>query len=174
MLAALIVGGMRLPSFHKCTVAACWYQCSIALFRAFLMQVTAPTPHTMGRLFAVIPGMAELLAAVTLPETSLGSLYACALVEIWQRLFSLKISWDFDILGKVIRKRGMFIVVVSSAGDGWLVDICLTLITSKPRFTNPSEMSYAGAETGRCRITAFVGFWDFGQKVKNGRLLLLK
>jgi hypothetical protein len=44
-------------------------------------------------------------------------------------------------------------VVVPSAGDGRLVDICLTLTTSKPRFTISSEMSSAGVET-------FTGFWD--------------
>jgi hypothetical protein len=74
----------------------------------------------------------------------------------------LNISWDFDVLGKVIRKRGMFTVVVPSAGDQWVVHICSMLITSKPRFTNPCEMSSAGVETGRCHITAFVGFWDLG------------
>jgi hypothetical protein len=69
-------------------------------------------------------------------------------------------SWDFDGLGKVLRKKGTFAVVVVSANDQRVVDICLTLITSKPRFINPSEMSSAGAETGSCCITAFIGFWD--------------
>jgi hypothetical protein len=44
-------------------------------------------------------------------------LYASALIAIWQRILSLNISWDFDLLGKVLRKRGMFIVVVPSACD---------------------------------------------------------
>jgi hypothetical protein len=35
----------------------------------------------------------------------------------------------------------------------------LTLITSKPRFTDPSDMISAGAEAGRYRITAFTGFY---------------
>jgi hypothetical protein len=93
-------------------------------------------------------------------------------VAIWQRLLSLNISRDFDVLGKVIRKRGMFIDVVPSAGDRRQVDICLMLITSKRRFTNPSEMSSAGAETGRYHISAFIGFWDLGYKVKYRRSLL--
>jgi hypothetical protein len=38
------------------------------------------------------------------------------------------------MLGKVVRKRGMFTVVVSSARDQQMVDICLILITLKPRF----------------------------------------
>jgi hypothetical protein len=37
------------------------------------VQVTAPTPHKTGSLFAVCPDIAELLAVVTLRETSLGS-----------------------------------------------------------------------------------------------------
>jgi hypothetical protein len=56
----------------------------------------------------------------------------------------------------------MFTVVVLSAGDRRVVNICLTLITSKPKFTHPAEVSSAGAETGRCHITAFIGFWDLG------------
>jgi hypothetical protein len=74
----------------------------------------------------VSPDMAEFLAVVD------WSLYASTLILIWQRLVSLNISWDFDVLGKVIRKRGMFTLVVRSAGDRWLIDICLTQITSKP------------------------------------------
>jgi hypothetical protein len=36
--------------------------------------------------------------------------------------------------------------------------ICLTLITSKPRLTSPSDISSAGVLCGRWRITAFMGF----------------
>jgi hypothetical protein len=43
------------------------------LFGALLVQVTAPTTYIMGRLLAVSPDMAELLAVVTLRETSLDS-----------------------------------------------------------------------------------------------------
>jgi hypothetical protein len=72
------------------------------------------------------------------------------------------------------RVRGMLTVVGPSAGNQQVADICLMLITSKPRFTNPSEMSSVGVVNGRCRITAFIGFWDFGWKAKCGRLLLSK
>jgi hypothetical protein len=41
MAAALIVGGMRLLSVHQREVAACQYRCHIALFQAFLVQMTA-------------------------------------------------------------------------------------------------------------------------------------
>jgi hypothetical protein len=87
-------------------------------------------------------------------------LYASLLIAILQRLLSLIISQDFDVLRKVIMKRGMFTVVVPSACDRRVAHICLTLITSKPRFTNPSEVSSAGVEIGRRRVTAFMGFWD--------------
>jgi hypothetical protein len=89
-------------------------------------------------------------------------LYASILIATWQRLVSLNISWDFDVLGKVKRKREVFTVVVPSAGDRRVVDICLTLLTSKEKFTNPSEMSSAEAETGRCRVTVLIAFWDLG------------
>jgi hypothetical protein len=45
----------------------------------------------------------------------------------------------------------MLTVVVPSAGGRHLS----TLITSKPRFTNPSETTSAGVDTARCHITAF-------------------
>jgi hypothetical protein len=35
-------------------------------------------------------------------------------------------------------------------------------------------MSFAGVANGGCRITAFTGFWNLGQNVKYGRLLLSK
>jgi hypothetical protein len=101
-------------------------------------------------------------------------LYASTLIAAWQRLVSLNIPWDFAALGKVTGKRRMFTLVVPSAGDRRVVDICLTLITSKPRSTNQTEMFSAGIETVRCRITAFRGFWDLEQKVKYRRLFLSK
>jgi hypothetical protein len=74
----------------------------------------------------------------------------------------LDISCVSDFLGRAIRKNGTFTVVVLSAGDGRVVDIYLTLITSKPRFINPSEVSSARAEIGICCITACMGFWNLG------------
>jgi hypothetical protein len=61
---ASIVGGRKFLSFHQLSVTACLYRCCIAPFPAFLVQVTAPTPQTTGRLLAVSPDMAELLAVV--------------------------------------------------------------------------------------------------------------
>jgi hypothetical protein len=59
-----------------------------------------------------------------------------------------------------MRKRGTFTAFVPSAGDRWVVDICFTLITSKIRFTKPTEMASVEDETGRYCVTAFIGFWD--------------
>jgi hypothetical protein len=42
----------------------------------------------------------------------------------------------------------------------------LTLTTSKPRSTSPSEISCAGVLLGRWRNTALIGFSDLGKKVK--------
>jgi hypothetical protein len=77
-------------------------------------------------------------------------------------LSSWKISWDFAVLGKVIRKRRRFIGFDPSGGYRRVAVICLMLITSKPRLTSPSDMSSAGVLCGRLRITAFVGFSDLG------------
>jgi hypothetical protein len=74
----------------------------------------------------------------------------------------VNISYDFVVLGNVMRNKGELKVVVPYADDQWLVVICLTLIRSKPRLINPSYISSAGVLCGRWRITAFTGFWDFG------------
>jgi hypothetical protein len=69
-------------------------------------------------------------------------------MEMWQRLDNLNKSWDFVVLGRVRRNKGRVICVVPSE-DLRAVDICLALITSKPRFTSPSAMSSAGVFIGR-------------------------
>jgi hypothetical protein len=49
-------------------------------------------------------------------------------MEMWQRLGRWNISWDFAVLGKVIRNRERFLVVAVSFGDDRrVVVICLTL-----------------------------------------------
>jgi hypothetical protein len=67
-------------------------------------------------------------------------------MEMWQRLFRLKISWDLAVLGRVIRKRGRFLV---PSEDDRRVVICLTLTTSNPKLIRPSEISSAGVFKGR-------------------------
>jgi hypothetical protein len=54
-------------------------------------------------------------------------------------------------------------VVDPSEGDGGVAVICLTLITSNPRLTNQSDISYAWVLCGKWRVTAFMGFSDLGQ-----------
>jgi hypothetical protein len=70
-------------------------------------------------------------------------------MEIWQRLDNLKISWDFVVLGRVIRNNEGVFVDAPSVSDRCVVVIWLTLITSKPRFTRLSDMSSAGVLGGR-------------------------
>jgi hypothetical protein len=81
---------------------------------------------------------------------------------MWQRLCSRNISCDFVVPGKLIRKRGRFMVVDPSEGVRRVAVICLTLITSNPRLTSQSDISYAGVLCGKWRITAFIGFSDLG------------
>jgi hypothetical protein len=81
---------------------------------------------------------------------------------MWQRLGSLNIYWVFAVLGKVMRNRGMFMVVDPSEVGQWVAVICLTLIMSKPKLTSPSDMSSAGVLRGRWHITVFMGFRYLG------------
>jgi hypothetical protein len=64
-------------------------------------------------------------------------------MEMWQRLDSLNRSLDFVVLCRVTRNKDGVICVVPSE-DLRAVEICLTLIMSKPRSTSPSAMSCAG------------------------------
>jgi hypothetical protein len=81
---------------------------------------------------------------------------------MWQRLGSLKISWDFAVISKVMRNRDMFTVIDPSGGDRRVAVIHLALITSKTRLTSPSDMSSAVVFRGRWRIAAIMGFRDLG------------
>jgi hypothetical protein len=63
---------MGVFSFRQLAVAACWCGTSVSLLRALLVQMAAPAPRTTGRLLAVCPDVAELLAVMVLRKTSLG------------------------------------------------------------------------------------------------------
>jgi hypothetical protein len=76
--AASIIGEMRFLSVHQLPVAACPYRFCIALFQGLFVQVAAPTQHTTGKLLAVSPDMAEVLALVALYENSLGFARHCS------------------------------------------------------------------------------------------------
>jgi hypothetical protein len=41
--------------------------------------------------------------------------------------------------------------------------VCLTLVTSKPRLTSPSDVPSAGVLCSRWHITAFIGFRIWGR-----------
>jgi hypothetical protein len=53
-------------SFRQPAVAACWCGRCIPFPGALLVQVTAPASQAAGRLLAVCPDVAELLAVITL------------------------------------------------------------------------------------------------------------
>jgi hypothetical protein len=61
----------------------------------------------------------------------------------------------------VIRKKGRCLVILSSEGDPRVVVIFLTLTTSNPRVTSPSEISSAGTDYS---LYGFLGFWKEGVK----------
>jgi hypothetical protein len=86
------------------------------------------------------------------------------MIATWQRLGRPKIPWDFAVLGRFTRNRARFIILDSSGGDRRVAVVCLTLTPSMPRLTRPSEISSAVVLYGRWRITAFIGFSDFGKK----------
>jgi hypothetical protein len=67
------------------------------------------------------------------------ALYASTLISTWQRLVSFNISWDSDVLGKVISKSGVFTAVVPSESDGQVADICLTLCNRSLQFADYND-----------------------------------
>jgi hypothetical protein len=71
MTAASVVGGMRFLSVAQLAVAACRFRFYIALLRAVFVEVATRTPQATGRYLTVCPDMAEILAVVTLRQTSL-------------------------------------------------------------------------------------------------------
>jgi hypothetical protein len=123
-------------SLRQPTVAACWSGRSASLLYALLVHVAASTPQVTWRLSVFSPDVAELLALMTMCKASLGPIHFHLDGNV-QGLGRLKISCDFAFLDKVMRNNGMFLIVVSSEDDRKVVVICLTLTTSKPRFTTP-------------------------------------
>jgi hypothetical protein len=92
------------------------------------VQVIAPAPQAARKLLAVCPDVAELLAVMALCKTTLSYICLhpdCDVAEVLQSENFL----DSAVLGKVIRKRGRFMVFDPSEGDRWVAVICLTLIT---------------------------------------------
>jgi hypothetical protein len=161
--ASPIFGGMRFFPFRQPAATTCWGGRCVPLLGALLVQVSAPAQQIARRLLSICPYLAKLLAVVALRK-GIWALYASTLITMWQRLGRRKFSRDFEVLCKVIRKRGRLISSYSSGGNRRLVVTCLTLSTSKPRLTSPSEISAAGVSCGRWHITVFMGLSDLGKK----------
>jgi hypothetical protein len=136
MTAASVTGG--LCSFHlrQMAVAACRLWKKFPFAGQFFVQVAALLPQAAGRFLRFPQTFPNLWQF----EHSLGIFfdsYSCALIEAWQRLGSLKISWEFAVLGKVTRNKGKFVLVVPSAQGRRADDIYLTLMTSNPKSISP-------------------------------------
>jgi hypothetical protein len=75
----------------------------------------------------------------------------------WLREASWNISCDLSILGNVTKNSDRFI------GACGLFDVSyLTLMAVKPIVCSSLAMFSAGVLPGKCRITGFIGFTDFG------------
>jgi hypothetical protein len=84
------------------------------------VQVTALALQTAGSLLAVCPDVVELLVVMALHKTILSSI-CLYLIEMWQRLGSQKMYWDFAVLGNIIRKgRSLWLLIPRDATDVWL------------------------------------------------------
>jgi hypothetical protein len=95
-----------------------------------------PSTTNDGMFPTVSPGVPTLLAVGTLRKTSLVPI-GIHTDENVAKVGTLKISCDFAVLGNVIRNKGRFFVFPLSEDGRRVVINCLTLITSKPRFTSP-------------------------------------
>jgi hypothetical protein len=154
---------MGLLSLCHLAITARWCGRRVSAFGTLIVQVTAPAPHTTGRLPAVGPDVPKLLAVMALHKASLSTIGLHTNGDV-PRLDNLKISWDFAVLGRVIRNNGRVFFYAPSVGDRRVVVICLTLMISKPRFTSSSEMSSTGVLVGRCRMIAFTCFRSLGKR----------
>jgi hypothetical protein len=118
------------------------------------MEVSAPAPQKARRWFTNFPDMAEFLAVVALRERVLSSIS----LHPDSNVAEARQTENFlerCLLCKVTRKSDRFITLDSSGGDRRVAVICLTLTTSKPRLTSPSEVAYH-------RLYGILGFWKEG------------
>jgi hypothetical protein len=80
---------------------------------------------------------------------ALWDLYTSTLIARSQRLGRWKMSCDFALLDRVMRKKGRFVILDISGGNRRLIVIYLTLTTSKSRLTSPLQTSSSGVFCGR-------------------------
>jgi hypothetical protein len=111
-----------------------------------------PKSQAAWRLFTISPDFTKLLAVTTLRKSVYLDGNVAEVREFEEVL-------DFVVLDRVTKNRGRVMDVIPSR-DRRAVDICLTLMTSKPRSTSPSAMSLAGVFIGTCRITAMMRLSD--------------
>jgi hypothetical protein len=115
-------------------------------------------------LFAVCPNVAELLAVMALCKAILSfiCLYPdCDAAECWQSENLLGFC-SVEQGDETDEEWGRFLVVVPWDSDRRVFNICLTLIMTKSKLISPPDMSSMGVLSGRWRITALMGFKDFG------------
>jgi hypothetical protein len=108
---------------------------------------------------AVCPDVAELLAVVALskPVLKFVRLYPdCNVAEVGQ----FEKSWDFAVLGKVLRNKGRLTICDPSGGVRPTVVISLTLMTSKPRLIRPPEISW---KVTNCSLNWFFRYWEISE-----------
>jgi hypothetical protein len=119
------------------------------------VQLTAPAPQAAGRLLAVCPDMAELLAVMALRKTILSSICLGILPSS----------------ARLLGKGGRFMVSDPSGDDRRVPVICLTLITSKPRLTSPSDVFCRGVmwQVAYDRLHGF--FFGFGVECVKGQVI---
>jgi hypothetical protein len=69
MSEAAVIGRMSFLSFRQLAVTACWRGSSVFLLWAALVQASAPATQRAGRLFAISPDVAEMLAVGALGKS---------------------------------------------------------------------------------------------------------
>jgi hypothetical protein len=103
--AVLTMGGIWSFSCRPLAAAACWDERRIPFLGTLLVQVTANAPQAAGRLLAVFPDVAELVAFMTMCKTILSSicLYPGCDVAVASQSENSLVNC---VIGKTIRKRG--------------------------------------------------------------------
>jgi hypothetical protein len=78
----------------------------------------------------------------------------------------LKIVCDFRQRVSITRERRKYTVIAEPSGEGRLVVICFTPMTSKPHSCKPREIFSVEVVMVRCPITTLTGLSDLGYRVK--------
>jgi hypothetical protein len=157
MTAALVVGRMWWFSFGQLAVAARRPWGSISLFWAVFVQMAATTSQAAKGLLAICPEFAKRLAVVALSKGSL--CFACLHFD-GDVAKSRKVASFLGLraLGKVNRYNG------ESTEDRRMDDLCLTVVTSNSKSTNPSNELSAGVFCGSWSSRLWYVSWISGRR----------